>query len=49
MVTRGFGDISVSQITLTGDRWPNGASLHEALDDQDLNQAWNTYLDEVTV
>lgn len=49
MVTRGFGDINVSQITLTGDRWPNGASLHEALDDQDLNQAWNTYLDEVTV
>lgn len=43
MVTRGFGDINVSSITLTGGRWPDGALLSEALSDTELNEAWQNH------
>lgn len=50
MVNRGFGDVEVDSITLTGGPWPDGTALEDALRSSDetctaLEEAWFTYLD----
>jgi CRISPR/Cas system CSM-associated protein Csm3 (group 7 of RAMP superfamily) len=49
LVNRGFGDIEVSGITLTGGPWPTPTTLRDALNGPasgDLTRAWQTYLDQ---
>jgi CRISPR/Cas system CSM-associated protein Csm3 (group 7 of RAMP superfamily) len=41
---RGFGDIAVSEITLTGGPWPEETTLQEALATPELAAAWNAHL-----
>ncbi|HEY8503038.1 MAG TPA: RAMP superfamily CRISPR-associated protein, partial [Gemmataceae bacterium] len=44
MVNRGFGDIEVGSITLTGGPWPEGTELEGALRSaEDLEEAWLYY------
>jgi CRISPR/Cas system CSM-associated protein Csm3 (group 7 of RAMP superfamily) len=52
MVTRGFGDIEVESIVLTGDEWGDGATLDEVLEGdyvELLDQEWHMYLEGVQV
>ncbi|GGP14095.1 hypothetical protein GCM10012278_68510 [Nonomuraea glycinis] len=52
MVTRGFGDITVESILLTGYEWPGGTTLEGVLEDEYLellDQEWQLYLKRVKV
>ena len=44
---RGFGDIEVDEITLTGGRWPEPVTLAEALREPGYGRAWTRYLDDL--
>jgi CRISPR/Cas system CSM-associated protein Csm3 (group 7 of RAMP superfamily) len=46
MVTRGFGDVHVDEVTLTGGDWPEGTGLRDALATPGLQEAWRTYLEK---
>ncbi|ARQ71934.1 RAMP superfamily CRISPR-associated protein [Streptomyces marincola] len=41
---RGFGDIAVSEITLTGGPWGEATTLHQALATPELAAAWDAHL-----
>ncbi|MGP4109723.1 RAMP superfamily CRISPR-associated protein [Streptomyces sp. 4N509B] len=45
---RGFGDIAVTDITLTGGPWPNATSLRDALATPELAAAWQALVLEGT-
>ncbi|MGW2146803.1 RAMP superfamily CRISPR-associated protein [Nonomuraea bangladeshensis] len=52
MVTRGFGDIEVESIVLSGYEWSGGTTLEEVLEDEYvelLDQEWQLYLKRVKV
>jgi CRISPR/Cas system CSM-associated protein Csm3 (group 7 of RAMP superfamily) len=52
MVTRGFGDIAVESIVLSGYEWSGGATLEDVLGDEYLellDQEWQLYLKRVKV
>lgn len=52
MITRGFGDIDVESITVSGHHWPGGTPLDEALQSEhiaSLDRQWRHYLKEVKV
>lgn len=47
LVNRGFGDVEVTEVTLTGGRWPEPASLDDVLGGSaaiEIGQAWTDYL-----
>ncbi|WP_019632760.1 RAMP superfamily CRISPR-associated protein [Actinomadura atramentaria] len=43
---RGFGDVAVESVDLRGGRWPDGATLPDALATPALRAAWTAYLEE---